>query len=122
MSKDLRWFVSVVLVSLLAPVFAYTAWVFPWNAARALVAVIDLVLVPGYVTLRALFPRKSDLSSVERLFLSIAFSVGVVPLLGLAIEYTWGRIELGPIELVLIAYNLAIAFIALLRIRHVGKV
>ena len=53
---------------------------------------LPLVLfLPGYALIAMLFPEKSGLEGMERIALSVAMSVAVVPLIGLALNYTpWG--------------------------------
>jgi len=56
-----------------------------------------VLLLPGYVLLAALYPRKGDLDSVERAALSFGLSIAIVPLIGLALNYSpWG-VRLNPI-------------------------
>jgi len=46
---------------------------------------------PGYVLVLALFPRKDSLDGIARLALSFVFSIAVVSLIGLGLNYTeWG--------------------------------
>jgi len=53
---------------------------------------LHLVLfLPGYALIAALFPRKGDLDGIERIALSFGLSIAVVPLLGLALNYTLFR-------------------------------
>jgi uncharacterized membrane protein/LysM repeat protein len=56
-----------------------------------------VLLLPGYVLVAALYPRKGDLDSIERAALSFGLSIAIVPLIGLALNYSpWG-IRLNPI-------------------------
>jgi uncharacterized membrane protein/LysM repeat protein len=56
-----------------------------------------LLLLPGYVLVAALYPRKGDLDPIERAALSFGLSIAIVPLIGLALNYSpWG-IRLNPI-------------------------
>ncbi len=50
-----------------------------------------LLFLPGYALIAMLFPEKSGLEGMERIALSVAMSISVVPLIGLALSYTpWG--------------------------------
>jgi uncharacterized membrane protein/LysM repeat protein len=56
-----------------------------------------ILLLPGYVLVAALYPRKGDLDPIERVALSFGLSIAIVPLIGLALNYSpWG-IRLNPI-------------------------
>jgi len=56
-----------------------------------------VLLLPGYVLVAALYPRKQDLDPIERTALSFGLSIAIVPLIGLALNYSpWG-VRLNPI-------------------------
>src|SRR2546422_6641126 len=56
-----------------------------------------VLFFPGYALIAALFPRKQDLDTIERIALSLGLSIAVVPLIGLGLNYSpWG-IRLDPI-------------------------
>jgi uncharacterized membrane protein/LysM repeat protein len=56
-----------------------------------------VLFFPGYALVAALYPRKDDLEAIERIALSLGLSIAVVPLIGLALNYSpWG-IRLNPI-------------------------
>jgi len=67
-----------------------------------------VLFVPGYVFIFALFPEKRGrhrgIDTVERVALSLGMSIAIVPLLGLALNYTpWG-IRLEPILISLLIF------------------
>ncbi|MBE0517349.1 MAG: DUF1616 domain-containing protein [Methanophagales archaeon] len=71
---------------------------------------LPLVLfLPGYSLIAALFPRKADLDGIERLALSFGLSIAIVPLLGLALNYTPFGIRLSPILTVLSVFTVSFA-------------
>ena len=71
---------TVIAVGLEAPV-----------PVRAIFGIPFLLFCPGYILIAALFPRKEDIGSIERLALSFGLSIAVVPLIGLILNYTpWG--------------------------------
>ena len=71
-----------------------------------------VLYLPGASLIEALYPKKGDLSQLERLALSIGLSLALVPLVGLILNYTpWG-IRLTPIVASLTALTLALAFLA----------
>jgi uncharacterized membrane protein len=81
---------------------------------------LPLVLfLPGYSLIAALFPRKGDLASIERVALSFGLSIAVVPLIGLALNYTPFGIRLSPVLFALSLFTVALALCAFLRRRRV---
>jgi len=55
------------------------------------ISILLVLFVPGYVIVAALFPKSSEIGWVERIVLSFGVSIGVLPLLGLALNFTpWG--------------------------------
>ncbi len=67
------------------------------KAARIIIGLPFVLFFPGYTLAAALFPRKDDLEAIERAALSLGLSIAVVPLIGLALNYSpWG-IRLNPI-------------------------
>jgi uncharacterized membrane protein len=64
---------------------------FPGNFLRIVLGLPFVLFFPGYVLLSALFPKKGNLNDIERFALDFGLSLAVVPLLGLALNYTpWG--------------------------------
>lgn len=74
-----------------------------------------VLFLPGYALIAALFPGKDDLDGIERLALSFGLSIAVVPLIGLALNYTpWG-IRLFPILISLSAFTVIMCAVAVFR-------
>lgn len=64
---------------------------------RILLGVPLVLFIPGYALIAALFPAARDIDGIERVALSFGLSIAIVPLTGLALNYTpWG-IRLDPI-------------------------
>ena len=64
---------------------------------RVLFGVPFVLFIPGYALIAALFPAARDIDGIERVALSFGLSIAIVPLTGLALNYTpWG-IRLDPI-------------------------
>ncbi len=58
---------------------------------RTALGLFLILFLPGYALIAMLFPEKGGLEGMERMALSVAMSVSVEPLLGLALSYTpWG--------------------------------
>jgi uncharacterized membrane protein len=62
-----------------------------------------------------IFPRKGDLDGIERVALSFGLSIAIVPLLGLALNYTPFGIRLLPILIVLSVFTISLAISAYVR-------
>jgi uncharacterized membrane protein len=105
------WFATIAL--LVAILFA------PDNPARIVLGLPFVLFFPGYVLVAALYPRRGDLDGVERVALSLGLSLAVVPLIGLALNYTpWG-IRLTPILVSLALFIVACSAVAVRqRMRH----
>ena len=87
----------------------------PLVILRWVLGSVFVLFIPGYVTVEALFPRGRELDSIERFALSVGLSLALVPLVGLALNYTpWG-IRLNPIVVSLIILTVGLAIIALAR-------
>jgi len=56
-----------------------------------------ILFLPGYALIAMLFPEKSGLEGMERIALSVAMSVAVVSLIGLALSYTPWEIKEMPL-------------------------
>jgi len=81
-----------------------------WTLGSAFV-----LFIPGYVAAGALFPKASDLSSIEHFALSIGLSLALVTLVGFLLNYTpWG-ISLSPIVVSLTTLTIALGTVALVR-------
>ncbi|MDO9326758.1 MAG: DUF1616 domain-containing protein [Methanoregula sp.] len=64
---------------------------------RVIFGVPLVLFIPGYVLIATLFPAARDIDGIERVALSFGLSIAIVPLTGLALNYTpWG-IRLDPI-------------------------
>ena len=79
---------------------------------RILFALPVVLFIPGYALIAALFPGRSEIGNIERLALSFGLSIAVVPLIGLALNYTpWG-IRLDPIVISLTLFTAAMMLVA----------
>ncbi len=86
----------------------------PNSPLRVVLGLPFVLFFPGYALIAALYPRRDDLDGIERLALSLGLSLAVVPLVGLALNYSpWG-IRLTPI---LVGLTLFIASCSLAAIR-----
>jgi len=79
---------------------------------RIVLGLLLVLFLPGYSLIAALFPGKDDLDGIERIALSFGLSIAVVPLLGLALNYTPFGIRLVPILVVLSVFTVSLAVVA----------
>jgi len=84
----------MLALTLIAVLFSNT--LHPLKYLRYVFGSITVLFLPGYATVEALYPREEELSSLERLALSIGLSLAIVPLIGLALNYTPWCIRLEP--------------------------
>ncbi len=69
----------------------------PDSLARQILGLVFVLFLPGYAATAALFPENDQIDGIERVALSFGLSIAIVPLVGLALNYTpWG-IRLDPI-------------------------
>lgn len=69
----------------------------PLAYVRYALGSLFVLYLPGSALIELLYPKKTDLSQLERVALSIGLSLALVPLVGLVLNYTpWG-IRLNPI-------------------------
>jgi uncharacterized membrane protein len=81
---------------------------------RYILGAIFVVFLPGYALIKLLFPEK-ELDNIERIALSIALSLALVPMIGLILNYTpWG-IRAVPLILSLLALTIILATAAIIR-------
>jgi hypothetical protein len=100
---------AATLVAVYALPQAYPLVLLRWVAGSVFV-----LLLPGYVTLRALFPKR-ELDDVENFALSLGLSLALVPLISLVLNYTpWG-ITLNALILSLTLYVVIVGFAAAAR-------
>lgn len=86
---------------------------------RIILGLPFVLFFPGYTLIATLFPKKNDLDGIERVALSFALNIAVVPLIGLFLNYTpWG-IRLEPILISLIVFTASLSVIAYYRRRKI---
>jgi uncharacterized membrane protein len=104
----------VIAVTLLTVVFVLTPTLED-TAIRTILGIPLVLFLPGYTLIAALFPGKKDLDSIERIALSFGLSIAIVPLIGLALNFTSWGIRLVPIIISLTFFIIVMSFIAHLR-------
>jgi hypothetical protein len=116
-SGEARWFWATIFLGAMTTtvVFAIPEGTYPLAYVRYVVGTIFVLWLPGYTFLKALFPSKKDLGTVERFALSIGLSLALVPIVGLVLNYTpWG-VKQTPMTVGILALSLALATVAIIR-------
>jgi len=104
--SSVRYNIDLLLV-FLAALLTVPLAVMTDGALRVSFAIPFIIFIPGYCLVAALYPRRDGLDGKERLALSFGTSIAVVPLIGLALNYTpWG-IRLMPILVSITAFIVA---------------
>ncbi len=95
---------SLALVSVTGGVVLYLRYVFGG---------LLILFLPGYSLVEFLYAKKKELEGLTRLALSIGLSLAIVPLVGLALNYTPFGIRLVPVALSLTFVTLILLILAL---------
>ncbi len=80
--RDYFWVNLIVLILVLI------ITVIPIKSVRIFLGLLFVLFLPGYIFVAALFPKKADVDSIERVALSFGLSIAIVPLIGLILNYT----------------------------------
>jgi len=80
--NDYLW---INLIGLLLIILIY---LIPIQPIRVFLGILFIFLLPGYVFISALFPKKDDLSIFERFALSFGFSIAIIALTGFILNFT----------------------------------
>ena len=105
---------------MLVLLFAFLAYLFvlvpPFNQTplRIGFALPILLFIPGYVLIAAMFPRREELSGIERFTLSIGLSIAIFVFDGFAISVTAWRFRPEPIILSLSLITLILTLVTFL--------
>ena len=109
--------IAIAVLTLLLQPLIYGLSVEPLRIALGLAFVL---FFPGYVLVSALYPRQEGLDGVERVALSLGLSLALVPLIGLALNFSpWG-IRLTPIVVSLSLWTLVVGAVAWRRRRQIA--
>ncbi len=88
---------SLIIINILAWLTALAIYAFPSPLLRIVLGVPYLLFFPGFALMAAVAPNRQGPGTTERLVLSLALSLVVVPILGLILNYTPYGIRLYPV-------------------------
>nr|HOP09146.1 DUF1616 domain-containing protein [Candidatus Methanofastidiosa archaeon] len=82
---------------------------------RQVFGIAFILFCPGYAFISALFVKRREMDYIERIALSFGLSLAIVPLIGLALNYTPYGIRLSPILICNSGFTFAMLFVAFYR-------
>lgn len=103
------------MINVLSAVLILAIVFIPDSPLRIAIGLPFVLFFPGYTLICALFPGKKDLDGIERMALSIGLSLAVVPLIGLALNYTPFGIRLHPTIVSLFLFTLLMSILSTYR-------
>jgi uncharacterized membrane protein len=106
---------DILTINILSALLILAVALIPDSPIRATLGIPFILFFPGYLLISALFPSATDLGGIERLALSIGLSLAVVPLIGLALNYTVWGIRLVPVLLSLFVFTILMSVLSLYR-------
>ena len=110
---------ELILIDILSLFLIAIITLTPFRIVRIILGLTLVLFFPGYTLIAALFPKRTDLDTIERIALSFGLSIAVVPLIGLILNYTpWG-IRLYPILISLTGFIIAMSVVAWFRRKHI---
>jgi hypothetical protein len=118
------WYWLILFLSILTAflVFAIPENLVPQIYARSFLGIVFVLYLPGYTSIKALYPisvplktQSIILDTIERIALSIGLSLAITPIVGLILYYTPFGLNLTPVTLSLLLLTLILATIAILR-------
>lgn len=109
---------DLLVISLCSLVLVVVITCVDIEALRIALGLPFVLFFPGYTVIATLFPRKSSLGTIERITLSIGFSIIISPLVGLTLNMVWA-IRLYPILISLVLFTAAMSAAAWCRRRGI---
>jgi uncharacterized membrane protein len=107
------WFYLAVIIAGVTWFLALYDNIYPWEIARWIFGSVEVALLVGYVTLKAIFPAKEEFDSIESTALAVAVSVSVSALIGVLLDISpFGLREL-PVLTAITLYSLVVSLVAL---------
>lgn len=117
-----RFFSMDLILILLTTILTIISIITPKLNESIISTILGLLLIlfiAGYSSIAALFPKKEDLDSIERIALSFGVSIAVTSLIGFSLNYISFGIKLTPLITILSFFTLLMVLIAFIRRRIV---
>lgn len=102
---------DLLACTVLALVLIALVYLAPHNAVRQILGLIFVLFLPGYAATAALFPENDQIDGIERVALSFGLSIAIVPLIGLALNFTSWGIRLDPILASVSAFIIGVSLV-----------
>ncbi len=111
---------ELLFINLCSGVLVVIVWLVDIWVLRLILGLPFLLFFPGYALMATLFPRRSDLGALQRVALSIAFSLVLSPAIGFALNFLW-RLELYPILAGIAIFTAIMSALAWIRRRPIPE-
>jgi len=82
---------------------------------RGFIGLILVIFLPGFSLIAVLFPKRDDVTEIERVALSFILSLTVVPLMGLILNFTPFGIRYVPVLILLSTFTISVSLFAWVR-------
>lgn len=111
--KNELWFLNLFVVALIVIIIFL-----PGHLLRIILGIPIAIFLPGYAFLEALFPKKMQISGIERVIWSFILSLAIVPLIALILNFTPLGVRLEPVLYATSGFIVFASIIAWLRRRR----
>lgn len=121
--KETRMPLDIIICLVLSILLVPLALLDVEGPIRVILGLPFILFIPGYVFIYALFPEKKNpvmekgIDVIERIALSFGLSIAIVPLIGLALNYTPWEIRLEPVLLSIFLFITAMSLISWYRFK-----
>ena len=95
----------------LALILVGLVFFWPDSLVRQILGLVFVLFLPGYAATAALFPENEQIDGIERVALSFGLSIAIVPLIGLALNFTPFGIRLDPIMASVSAFIIGVSLV-----------
>jgi len=100
------WILTIIVIATIGMVYAPNIILFIY--LRYLFGSVFVLYLPGAALIEILYPKKKELSQIERVTLSIGVSLAIIPLIALVLSYSPFEVRLDPILFSLSIFTLCL--------------